>query len=272
MAPYHPKRMKNFTVIHVLLFILMLLTYTCASAQSKEDYFVTVTLDTIYGKVKPMDFGPEPKVQVQTADNKKVVYSIFETKFFTYKGEQFFPVKHFDRYTFMKLLTPGYLSLYAFQPENQNNYDGRFLQKKDGTSIEVPNLGFKKHMSKFLEDCGDIGERIASGSLNRSMLDSIIYEYNVCILNNTVEQQKALSATNQNLKNADPWKTLDDQVRGHKDFDQKDEALEIITEVIKKVTQGDKVPSFMVEGLKSSLEGQKDLKTPLEAALKTLEN
>lgn len=264
--------MKNFTIIHVLLFILLLLTYTCASGQTEDDYFVTVTLDTVYGKIKPMDFGPEPKVQVQTADNKKTVYSIFETKFFTYRGEQYFPVKHFDRYTFMKLLIPGYLSLYAFQPENQNNYDGLFLQKLDGTAIEVPNLGFKKNMSRFLSDCGDIGDRISNGEFNRTKLDSIVWAYNQCILKNTEQQQKIITAEEENLKKSDPWKALDEQIRSHKNFDQKSEALEIITEIIKKVSQGDKVPAFMVDGLKSNLENQTDLKTPLETALKTLAN
>ncbi len=264
--------MKNFTVIHILLFLLLLLTYTCVNAQEKGDYVLTTTLDTLYGEVKPLDYGPIPKVQLQTTDKKKEAYSIFEIKEFSFKGEQYFPMKHYDRYTFMKLIVPGYLSLYAYQPENQNDFNGLFLYKMDGTSIEVPNLGFKKNMSKFLDDCGAVGERISSGEFNRNKLEEIIVAYNACITENTLEHREKIVIENNNVRKANPWNTLNDKVNDHQEFDGKETALEMITEILAKVSRGEKVPTFVIDGLKNILSSQENLKEPLETALKTLEN
>lgn len=263
--------MKNFTIIHILLLVLMLLTYTCASGQSAEDYIVTNTMDTIYGKIKPLDYGLEPKIQLQTADKKKKVYSILDTKVFFYNGDSYYPMKNYDRYQFMKLISSGYLSLYAFQPENQNNYDGRFLQKMDGTFTEVPNLAFKKNMSKFLDDCGIIGERISSGEWSRNNLDEIISEYNKCIDNRTLVSQTEIAAKVENQEKSEPWKSLKDKINAA-DFEGKSTAMEIVTEIISKTSKGEKVPSFVIDGLKNTLSSQESLKEPLEAALKSLEN
>ncbi len=264
--------MKNLSIIHILLFLLMLLTYTCAAGQSTEDYLVTNTMDTIYGKIKPLDYGPEPKVQIQTADKKKTTYSIFETKAYHYNGDTFIPVRNYSQYAFMKLISSGYLSLFAFKPENQNSYSGLFLTKMDGTFIEVPNLAFKKNMSKFLDDCGDIGERILSGELSRNDLDKIIAEYNACINNRTIQRQTEVLAKVENAEKTDPWKSLDEKIKSTSDFEGKSTALEMVTEIINKTSKGEKVPSFVIDGLKNVLGNQENLKEPLANALKSLEN
>lgn len=264
--------MKNFTIVHILLLLLMLLTYTCASGQTTEDYFVSNTLDTIYGKIKPLDFGPEPKVQIQTADKKKTTYSIFDTKAYTYNGDTYKPVKNYNKYEFMKVVISDYLSLYTFKPENQTSYSGLFLTKMDGSIMEVPNLGFKKKMEAFLGDCGTIGERIESGELSRNNLEEIINEYNTCILNRTREKQSQAATASVNEGKSDPWKSLETEIKELADFEGKTSALEMVTEVINKVSKGEKVPSFVINGLKDVLKDQEELKTPLTTALKSLED
>ncbi len=264
--------MKNFTIIHVLLFLLMLLTYTCASGQATGDYFVSNKLDTIYGKIKPLDFGPEPKVQIQTADKKKTSYSIFETKAYTFNGDTYKPVKNFNKYEFMKVVISDYLSLYTFKPENQTTYNGLFLTKMDGSIMEVPNLGFKKKMEAFLGDCGTIGERIESGELSRNNLEEIINEYNACILNRTHEKQSQVATAIVNEEKSDPWKSLEKEIKESDDFEGKSSALEMVSEVINKVSKGEKVPSFVINGLKDILKGQEGLKKQLTTALESLEN
>ena len=264
--------MKNLSIIHILLLILMILTYTCAAGQSTEDYVVTNTLDTIYGKIKPMDYGLEPKVQVQTADKKKSIYSIFEAKAYHFDGNTYFAVKNYDQYEFMRLISDGYLSLFAFKPENQNSYSGLFLTKMDGTFMEVPNLGFKKNMSRFLADCGDIGEKISNGDVSRKDLDAIIAEYNTCIADQTVKRQSEVLALEENVEKTNPWKSLDEKIKAAPDFEGKSTAMEMVTEIISKTSKGEKVPSFVIDGLKNVLSNQGSLKEPLEAALNSLEN
>src|SRR5690348_5874339 len=104
--------MKNYCIIPILIFILFMLVYQCAGAQ---DYIVTTKRDTIYGEVKSLPFGPERKVQVQTADKKKVLLPITQTLACSIDGVTYHPIRSEKGYVFMKLLKEGYLSLYAYQ-------------------------------------------------------------------------------------------------------------------------------------------------------------
>ena len=100
--------MKNFCILHILLFLLLMLVYQCAGAQ---DYVVTSRGDTIRGEVKPLSYGLDKKVQVTAAGKKKVVFPILQTQGYYYKGEMYHPVRMDKGYTYMKLIKSGYLSL-----------------------------------------------------------------------------------------------------------------------------------------------------------------
>src|SRR5688572_8747735 len=121
--------MRSFSIIHIVLFLILMLAYQCAAAQ---DYVITTKGDTITGVVKPLNFGADKKVQVAEPGKKKTVYSLFQVNSFSLSGDMFKPVKGPAGYTFMKIIKPGYLSLLAFQQENQTTYDGMYLLKRDG--------------------------------------------------------------------------------------------------------------------------------------------
>jgi hypothetical protein len=260
--------MKNFSVIHILLFFLIMLVYQCAKAQ---DYVVTTKGDTVQGEVKPLSYGPEKKVQVTTADRKKTTYSIFQTRAFRFKEEMYQPVKGDRGYVFMKLIKPGYLSLYAFQPENQVAFDGLYLQKKDGSGMEVPNLSFKKQITKFLTECGEVTAKIESGDLSKKSIEQIVDEYNNCIDARTADHGKAIVQREIRSKKISSWDVLEEKVKTRTDFEGKNDALEMITDIKNKISRGEKVPNFLLEGLKSSL-SQGDLSTELQNALNDLKN
>jgi len=133
--------MKTFGIIHIFLFLILMIAYQCSSAQ---DFAVTVKGDTVYGSIKPLTYGLEKKIQITRADKKRTMLSMFEVKSFVFDGETFHPIKGPNGYAFMKLLKRGYLSLYAYQLDNQLTYDGLFLVKRDGSSLDVPNLTFRK--------------------------------------------------------------------------------------------------------------------------------
>ncbi|NJM25715.1 MAG: hypothetical protein HC859_09715 [Bacteroidia bacterium] len=266
--------MKVFSFVHVLLFLLCLLVCKCATAQ---DYVVTLQNDTLKGEVKPMMFSLTKSVQLAQPDKKKVTYTVIEVKGFRYDNEEYRVVRDNKGYTFMKVLKEGYLSLYAFQPENQNNFDGRFLQKRDGSSLEVPNLSFKKQMSRFLAEC-EVSDKIDKGELGRRELEQIIDEYNVCIAKNSVQsaEQPAPQMPVVSQQPATPvatseaWQTLETKVKEGADFEGKSTALEMITEIRSKLGRKEKVPNFMVGGLKETLGPQTHLAEALNDALKEL--
>ncbi|HYC85849.1 MAG TPA: hypothetical protein VEB86_11540 [Chryseosolibacter sp.] len=261
--------MRGFTIVHVLLFLLALLVYNCARAQ---DYVVSIKGDTLRGDTKPIAFGIDKKVQVTLASKKKTTLSIFQVKEFRYRGDLFHPVKNEKGYTFMKLVRGGYLSLYAFQLENQHTYDGLYLVKRDGARTEVPNLGFRKVVGKFLEDCAGITSKIQSGTYGKKDILAVVDEYNECISQRTNVFTSATIRQEENKKDISEWNKLEDQVKSRPEFDGKADVLEMISDIKGKIKRDEKVPNFLVEGLKKSLAGSDDLLAQLDSALNELKS
>jgi hypothetical protein len=257
--------MKNFCILHILLFLLLVLIYQCTNAQ---DYVITQKGDSVTGTIKLLTYGLEKKLQLTSGDKKKMLYSFFQVKSFVHKNEKYATVKGPTGYTFMKVIKDGYLSLYSYQLEKQLTYDGRFLQKKDGESIDVPNLTFKKHMTKFLQDCILVADRIDKGELGKRDLETIVDEYNNCIISNTNEVNKAMVQEKKELKDVDIWDKLEAKVKS-KDFEGKNDALDMIKEIKNKIKANEKVPNFLIDGLKRSL-ANTDLSEDLQASLEEL--
>lgn len=242
--------MKQFFLLHTGLFLLFMMA--CHLTQG-QDYLVTSKGDTIQGDIKPLSYGAEKKVQVTTSDRKKTVYTIFQTKAFSLKGETYRPVKKQDSYLFMKVLKPGYLTLYAFQMDNQTSYDGLFLLKRDGAALEVPNLTFKKNMMTFLKECSAVTSKIDNGEFNKRSLDKIVDEYNRCIDEKTSEQLNRKVDAQEKTKKISAWDVLEAKVNEKSDFQSKSDALDMIADIKTKIKNGEKVPNFLLEGLKNSL-------------------
>ncbi len=253
---------RNILRLFFTAFILLLITnaYT-------QDYFVTLQGDTIRGEIKPLTYGTERKVQVTEPGKKKVIYPFFKVKAYSLDGDIYQPVKGPYGYTFMKLIKPGYLSILSFQAENQTNYDGVWLLKKDGDGIEVPNLTFEKGMKKFLGDCPAVVKKIDNDVYNKKDLNQIVDEYNACMANPAPVEEKPIAA--QPAKGLAAWDALENKVKSQPDFPEKSNALDMISEIKSKISTNQKVPNFLIEGLKSSL-NQDVFKAELDAALKEI--
>ena len=254
--------MKNYCVIHILLFLLFMIVYQCAHAQ---DYVVTLKGDTIRGEVKQINFGPEKKVQVTREGKRKEIYTIVQTKNFVLKGEKYEPVRMEKGYVYMKVIKSGYLALYAYQLENQFSYDGTYFYKRDGQGMELPNLTFKKSMTRFLEDCPDVVSRIESGLLSRKDVGAIVDEYNACIASNTKAHQSTTTTNTEQTKKLNAWDVLDEKVKAAT-FEGKADAIDMIKEIKSKISKSEKVPNFIIEGLKSAMTNS-GLNAELESAL-----
>ena len=254
--------MKNIVVLHILLVILLMLIWKVAGAQ---DYLLTARGDSLVGEVRPLFYGPEKKVQLVSEDREKTTYSILQVKAFSSEGDIYHPVKGESGYVFMKLLQPGYLSLYAYQLENQTRFDGLFLKKLDGQTLAVPNLGFRKYMTRFLEDCPVVAGKIDSGELGKKELNDIVAQYNACITNRTVDHRQVLAERAEKKTKISAWQSLEERIRSM-EFGEKNNALEMIAEIRKKIERQEQIPNFLTEGLKNSLEGT-GLSDDLEQAL-----
>jgi hypothetical protein len=153
----------------------------------------------------------------------------------------------------MQVLKSGYLSLYAFNFPNQYLFDGRYMVKLDGTAMEMPNISFKKIMANFLEDCGEVSERIKKGELGKSDILTIIDEYNICVAklkpaSNAITTSEELIAL-QNL--SAKVKELN--------FDTKEDALDILKDMQSKLEKKEKVSNYLIGGLETALKDQSTL-------------
>lgn len=237
-----------------------------------QDYIVTIQEDTIKGKVRALTYGAEKKVQIEEPGKKKVVYPFFKVKSFSIEGETYQPVKGPDGYTFMKLVKPGYLSLFAFQHKDQTTYDGLFLAKKDGTGTEVPNLTFKKGMRRFLDDCPSVATKIENDIYNKKDLNKIVDEYNACMTASpapVAPEKPVVVQPAPSRKSTTAWDALESKVKSEPDFAGKEDALEMIGEIKNKISTSQKIPNFLIEGVKTSL-NQDVFKAELENALKEI--
>jgi hypothetical protein len=261
--------MRSFGFVQVLLILILLLAYQCSKAQ---DYAVTTRGDTLKGNVKLYNHGPEKKVVVTSDQKKKTSIRLIEAKAVHYEGDIYKPLKGPNGYTFMKLLHGGFLSLYAYQPPNQNVYDGLFLAKLDGSSVDVPNLSFKKVMKQFLKDCPEVAEKVSDGEYSRKNLESLIDEYNQCMdKQSEIHEVKKPVAKIENteVKGTPAWDILEEKVNAYPDFPTKSDALDMITEIRTKINRSEKVPNFLIDGLKNSLR-ETTLSAELEEALQNI--
>lgn len=249
-------------------FLVTFVMISCSFSYA-QDYLVTPANDTIRGELKPMTMGPDKKVIVRTADKKRSVYPILKVKSYSYKGSTYQPVRISTGYTFMKLIKGGYLSLFAFQRENSNTFDGQYLLKRDGSGMEVPNLMFKKLTQKFLSDCEQVSTKIDDGTYSKQDLEQIIDDYNQCIDTQTSNYKNVVAKHQEQSVKIDRWSALEESVKAKGDFEGKSDALEMIAEIKGKISRNEAVPNFLVDGLKKSLSNA-SLDRELEGALAEL--
>jgi len=247
----------------VLFILICLFSYFISVAQ--PNYVVTTKGDTIQGKVKYFNSVSGQKVHVTTSEGKKNVYSITQTIAFKLDNDIYYPVRITNGYIYMKMIKQGYLSLLAFQLPNQLLWDGRYLLKKDGKGIEVPNIGFKKILVQFLSECPELTKRIALGEYSKSEVREIVDQYNDCIVSNTISNGEVQNP--HQLDKLVSWDTLGTDVSNLNAFDQKADALEMISEIKSKIKRGEKIPKFLSEGLKDALKDQPTVKASLDKAL-----
>lgn len=247
----------------------LMLTLFCHVSVA-QDYLLTNRGDSIAGEIHPLLYGPQKKVQVTSADKEKTTYSLFDIREYSLDGEIFRPVKADNGYVFMKLVQPGYLSVYAFQQENQSRFDGLFLKKMDGAQMVVPNLGFKKYVSQFLEDCPAVVQKIKDGELGKKNLTELVSYYNTCVSERTVDHKQEIARIDDENQKISVWDSLEEKVKA-RDFAEKTNALEMIGEIKNKIRQEERIPNFLIEGLKNSLEGA-GLSDELKAAIGETQN
>ena len=252
-------------MIQLIVIIICVMGYSLVHAQA--DYLVLTKGDTLYGKVKHLSYGTEEAIQIIPKGSKrKVSYPMLQVKAFEIDNEPYHLIRTSTKYTYMKLLRHGYLSLYAFRIDGQNIWNGRYLYKIDGSGMEVPTLAFKKRINEFLIECPDIKTSIESADLNRNDIDSIIVLFNTCISKNTIIKSQEVQAASKNAASVNVWEELESKIK-NVNLEDKESVLEMIAEAKSKSAQGEKIPNFLKDALRKSLKDNPELEELLSKAL-----
>jgi len=257
----------------VRAFFALLLLFSAHLAFAQADYAITVKGDTLKGEIKILSYDLLDRVLV-VANGKKHTFTALQVREFTQANQIYRPIKRENSFRFMKLVKPGYLSLYAFRLDNQNSYDGSFLVKRDASSMEVPNLTFKKSMGAFLGDCPAVSTRVKNGEFGKRDIDQIIDTYNACIDQKSKEIMANMPppVTQQSVSKLASLEAFVKQVEGAPDFTSKKDALDLLKDIHTKVSRNEAIPNYLTEGLKSYLAGQPSLTESMEKTIALLKN
>jgi len=251
-----------------LIFAFLFFIIASSVAQTPE-YLISTRGDTLHGEVKIFSSGPVDRAQV-SVNKKKTTFQAQEIRLLFIENEFYKPMKFENSIRFMKVLKAGYLSLYAFRPANLMTYDGRYIAKMDGAAMEVPNLTFKKTISKFLEDCPTVSTALKEDQYKRSELDKVIDDYNACIDNKTTAKLKATAAESAASEKLDAIKALQNKVEGLDKLDSKKDVTDLLSDLSAKVQQQQTISNYQLEALKSFLKGNKSVKDELEKVVALL--
>lgn len=240
--------------------------------RSQSDYAVTVRGDTLRGEIQIMTYDLQDRLLV-ARNKKKENYTALQAPTL-FLDSALYKVQQLENgYRYMKVLKSGFLSLYAFRMKNQFTYDGRMLIKMDGSSEEVPNLGFKKRMSEYLADCDLLSEQIRKGELTRNDLEKIIDLYNECAETKKTVRSITSAALTSSVDESSPQlaaleklqsKLKAASVSGNKDLD------DLLSDLAAKLRARQTIPNYQIGALKEYLSG-KNVDTELSNFLKTLE-
>lgn len=226
-----------------------------------QDLVVTQKNDTLQGAVKIVSFDRIDRVQINDG-KKKIQFTALQVKQVTIEKDVFHPVRIESGYQMMKLVTPGFLSLYLARRPNSLSYEVQYLVKRNGEAMEIPNLTFKKTMGTFLDDCYGIKQKIKDDELGRKDLDQLIIQYNLCIERQTQETQPPSAIGSEDPKMV-ALTNLKTKLQNSPVSVQKD-ALDMLDDITDKVKNNKPVPNYLLEGLKEFLKDHPTCQPELE--------
>jgi len=239
--------MKNR--IYSFLLALSGILFGAANGFAQKDYALSLRGDTLRGDLKITSFDNLDRLQI-VSGGKKTTYTALQVKALYKDSTAYESVKFNNTIRFMKVLKAGYLSLYAFNIPGVGSWDGRYIAKKDGSGMELPNLGFKKVLSKYLKECGEVVQGLEKGDLGRREIEKIIDLYNNC--DEAKGNSFAPEVIKGNATKVAAIKKMTEKIEAENFLTKKD-ALDLLKDIQAKVLKNEAIPNYLTEGLKSYL-------------------
>ena len=208
-----------------IFFLLISLSYL--SAFSQDGYVVTLEGDTISGDIKIYPSTYYDEVQIKN------------------DGEIYEPISFENRKIIAKLKQKGAISLFLVRPENEVRYTTEVLYKND-VALIVSNIGFRKRLVEYFDDCAILSEGLKKKEINASDIDFIMETYNAKC--STIPSENQITT----------------------DFSDLKEFSQLLNDITSRIENNEDVPGYLVEAL-NKYSGQK-VNSDLQKLIKYLEN
>lgn len=171
-------------------FFLITILFISSGVYGQNDFLVTNSRDTIYGKVTfPTPKGTE-KVMLKNDDGNQefTVGKIFSAMV---KGTEYRKIWVVDKFKIAKVEISGFLSMLKFRNEGEYEFSTYYLIKQSGESLQVSALVFRRKMAQFLGDCNELADAINKKEYNFRQINQVVERYNADCTNIDVSEVKA---------------------------------------------------------------------------------
>lgn len=258
--------------------IYIILLMALSVQLSAQNTVITLRGDTLAGTFSLAKRGGNEFVDFVDKNGKKKKFKLFDIKRIISADDEIIePINIGDgEYTFGKLMSEGYLSLYNYRGQNSTiTFNEKIMIKLDGTSLPVPGaFGFRKSVSKFLFECPEVSQKVNNKKLSGDNLDQILTEFNTCIavksasnVNSTGSSAPRPPAivTDELQTQIDDFKTL---LKYSDKVENKEDVSDMFSDLTKKLASKEKVPNYLKNILMGAVANDNKLKALLETMLK----
>ncbi len=240
---------------------------TTLSLRAQNGWVTTRSGDTLKGRII---LEPRQQIdQVQIRGEKKITLTARQVKRIRVGTDNYLPVAYDGRIRLMKIRIEGYLSLLNFQTSYTSfTYDGSLLAKADGSMMEVPRINFRRDLPPFIDQV-PLADSISNGLLNLANIESIVRRYN----KNVEQLTRTTNYRNKSITTLTPARIALENLRSSAEsasWPQKREALEIISDLNRKFSEGLPAPDYVLRALRETLSGQTELLPLLDELIRLL--
>lgn len=240
------------TTLPRLFFCILLLACFSGFAQT-PDIVVTAKGDSLTGKAKIMAYDVIDRVQLTEGKTKKQ-FTAVQLQAVRVGDVWYGPVRTEYGYRMMKILQSGFLTLYLGRAQNSMVYDVQFLVRRDGRTMEVPNLTFKKSMQEFLSDCPKVQEDLAAEKLTKKDVAAIVKEFNACLEPSGVKNPDRTAVVPDTDNRITTLQHLKDNLT-NSEIASRTDAIDILNDMLDKIRKNQTIANYQIEALRSMLKG-----------------
>ncbi len=238
-------------------FFYLALILASFSAFSQSDVVITLKGDSLTGKASiTSNRGNAIQTIILKNDKDKMKFKAYEIKSLL-KGDEIYHTRKINgKYQLGLLVKEGYLSIYKISGSEaaaSNEFSSSVLIKKDGSQLVVPNIGFKKYVAKFLNDCETVVKGFENDAYKKSDLEKIVKDYNGCIDKNTAILSEQKVEVNLQPDKVDKIDVLIKAIKEDGSLPELNSVLDMLNDLKSKIKGGSKVPSYLQNALRASL-------------------